>query len=485
MKKQSNPIIYSRNPIYVFYAMGAFLLFFLTELIATNVSVGPLEVLIFNIVSHLPSLLTPLFGTALFLGSLSFALLLSLFFLFTKRRSIAFRLATSATLAAILSVILQNWVKSSRSGIEITNNLSHFEFTNFDFPSIYASVATATALTLALYVSRSRRKWLVFGLFTVFISGIYLEFNLPIDMVGGYAVGLFSFSLVSLLFGSVYHPVDIKELEMKLRQGGLSGLVLKPAKVDARGSVPFFGKYDKGPVFVKVFNQDNNAADWLFKISRRILYNRLEDETPSFTPKRTIEHEAFLTILAKNSAGVRAPELLGVYRIKHNNYALATNRIDAKGLDRLNKSQVTDKMLTDTWKQIKLLHDNRIIHKDLRTANIMIENSTKLPWIIDFGFSEQAAEKKSFYKDNVEFLASSASIVGPKRAVSAMKKVMGLPAIKDALPYMQYAALSGATTSYLKNYKGLIDDIRLEMVTQSKTDNHKISKVKIKKFSRK
>jgi undecaprenyl-diphosphatase len=483
-KSKHSNIIYAKNPMYVFYAIGSVILLLIAIYLEMRTQVGSFEKSLFELINALPGILTPFFVFIMSLGSLVAAIVLTIYYYATKRRDIASRVFIGSLVAWVLSVVLQQWIKSPRPDLALGETFSRIEVTGYDFPSSFMAIATLLGLTLSLYVSRSRRKFLYYLILLVAIGGLYLAINMPIDIVAGYAVGLFSFSAVSLIFGSVYHPVDLKLLTEKLREGGLKGAKLKPASVDARGSVPFFGSYEKGPIFVKVFNQDNNAADWLFKVTRRILYNRLEDEVPSITPKRTIEHEAFITMLAKHTAGVRAPELLGVFKLKTNNYAMATDLIDANGLDHLEEKDVTDKMLTGVWLEIAKLHKHRIIHKDLRTANVMIEKYTNLPWIIDFGFSEQAVEKESFYKDNVEFIASSATLVGPKRAVSAAKKVIGDQPIKDALPYMQYAALSGATTTALKNRKGLLEEIREEMAKTINFDGKK-TKAKIKRIGRK
>jgi undecaprenyl-diphosphatase len=211
--------------------------------------------------------------------------------------------------------------------------------------------------------------------------------------------------------GSPVRRISADFLAKKIRNQGLEDLTLKPASVDARGSVPFFGEAKGKKVFVKVFNQDNNAADWLFKLVRRIQYRRLEDEVPSLTPKRAIEHEAYLTMLAKYNAKARVPEVLGIYRVGANSYAMATEMIDSTGLDKMELKDISDKTLDDIWVQIKRLHQHNIIHKDLRAANVMVQSRTGMPWIIDFGFSECAVQPKSFYKDNVEFIASSATKV--------------------------------------------------------------------------
>lgn len=461
--KLNNKAQYVRNPIYIFYALAAVLLFLITTIFANRPTIGGLEEAIFNVIYRLPSLLTPPFIAITMLGSIVTALLIALVFVFLKRFDIALRIAAAALLARLLVELLKNWVERGRPETFFPEVSQRITANGFGFPSGHAAVSAAAGLTLALYAPRQYRRWIIWGFVLVGCSRIFLGVHLPLDIIGGWAVGLFSYSLTSLALGSKFTPINPKTLAKKLAAAGMTDLKLKPASVDARGSVPFFGEFKRGKVFVKVFNQDNNAADWLFKLLRRLQYRRLEDEVPSLTPKRAVEHEAYLTMLARQSAKVRVPEVVGMYKVGNNSYAMATMRLDATGLDKLEGTKITDTMLDETWKQILKLHANNIIHKDLRCANVMVENQTKLPWLIDFGFSECAVSQKSFYKDNVEFIASSATKIGAKRAVAAAFRALNTQGLGEALPYMQYAALSGATTSSLKNKPGLLEEIRREM----------------------
>lgn len=476
-KKYRQNITYTRNPVYVFYAAGAILLFIICSLFATRARVGNLEQSIINLFSTFPRVFAPVVEVVLLLGSLVVAFAFSIYLFFIRRRDVALRVATSALLAYLLTLSFQLLFAEARPHISSENFLRFLSTSEYDYPSSYMAVATAVGLTISLYVSRARRHLVAYLIALVGIAAIYLSVNLPLDIFGGYALGLLSFSLISLAFGAVYYPINEKLLTRKLTEGGMQRLKLKPAKVDARGSAPFFGTYAGGPVFIKVYNRDNNLADWLFKLSRRVLYRRLEDEVPSLTPKRAIEHEAYITMLAK-SVGVRAPHIIGVYKVRHNTYAMATKRIDGIGLDSINNNSVTDSMLSEIWKQIQKLHENRIIHKDLRTANIMIEKESGVPWIIDFGFSESAIDKRSYYKDNVEFIASSATKIGAKRAVKIAQKILGKQAIQDAIPYMQYPALSGATTTALKAKRGLLEEIIQQMQASiTSTETIKVAKI--------
>jgi tRNA A-37 threonylcarbamoyl transferase component Bud32 len=397
------------------------------------------------------------------LGVLIIPVTLTVLYLFKRRADVSVRVVLSVLSASIIAEACSAWIERTAS-IDFLNQLTRLSVLPIDtFPASYSAISAAVTLTVSVYIPRAYRKWAILTFMLVGAAQLHLGISLPLDVIGGWLVGLFCYSFIALALGSRYAPVNPSRLARKLQEGGLKGAQVKPASVDARGSVPFFGKYEDGDIFVKVFNQDNNAADWLFKIIRRLQYRRLEDEVPSLTPKRAIEHEAYLTMLATHNAKVRVPELLGIYKVDTNMYAMATRRLQATGLDKIDGKKITDKMLDGVWQQINKLHKHHIIHKDLRAANVMIEDSTSLPWLIDFGFSECAVNKRSNYKDNVEFIASSATKVGAKKAVAAAVRALGPQVIEESIPYMQYAALSGASTTDLKKDGNLLDEIKKEM----------------------
>lgn len=468
MIKQQTP--YIRNPLYIFFTLGSFIVFLVTALFARNDSIGPLENALFEIFYRLPSFFTPFAIAITLLGAVAVPLLISVWFVVRRRADIALRISGASVLAFATSQLISSLIQRPQPSQAISGVVERASLPITSFPSSYAAVAIAAGLMLAVYLPRNYRKWVTIAFLSSGCAQIYLGQSLPLDIVAGWLIGIFAYSATLLALGSRYSPVETKKLARILSENGLKNTKLKPAAVDARGSVPFFGSYDGGDIFVKVFNQDNNAADWLFKMIRRLQYRRLEDEVPSLTPKRAIEHEAYLTMLATHKAKVRVPEFLGIFKVGSNSYAMVLRRLSAEGLDSIAAKKVTDDILGEVWKQILLLHKNGIIHKDLRCANVMIETQTKLPWLIDFGFSEAAMNHRSFYKDNVEFIASSATKVGPKRAVSAALKALGKAGLADALPYMQYAALSGATTTALKQKPGLIDEIRAEMSSAAESN---------------
>jgi glycosyltransferase 2 family protein len=80
--------------------------------------------------------------------------------------------------------------------------------------------------------------------------------------------------------------------------------------------------------------------------------------------------------------------------------------------------------------------------------------------LIDFGFSEVAAQDGQLSGDVAELLTSMSLKVGPARAVRAAVDVLGPAAVASSMPRLQRNALSGATRSGVKGQTGLLTELR-------------------------
>jgi undecaprenyl-diphosphatase len=111
------------------------------------------------------------------------------------------------------------------------------------------------------------------------------------------------------------------------------------------------------------------------------------------------------------------------------------------------------------------LRRSRIAHRDLRRANIFVADDGEV-WLIDFGFSEVAAEDGMLDADVAQLLASLAVAAGPQRVVATAVEMLGTDAVGDALPRLQMSVLSGATQTALKEHKGLLKELQGEVIEQ-------------------
>ena len=84
-----------------------------------------------------------------------------------------------------------------------------------------------------------------------------------------------------------------------------------------------------------------------------------------------------------NKYGVKTPKILNT-----DNFSLEMDNIRGHKLRNCIKEKIGT--LENLGSQIAILHNQDIIHGDLTTSNILIQEDTNNPYIIDFGLSEHS-----------------------------------------------------------------------------------------------
>ena len=85
-------------------------------------------------------------------------------------------------------------------------------------------------------------------------------------------------------------------------------------------------------------------------------------------------------------------------------------------------------MLAAIWHLVGELRRHRVAHRDLRLANIFLDDHGQV-WLIDFGFGEVVASDLLLATDVAELLASSSLCVGPERAVAHAAGAVDTPTL--------------------------------------------------------
>ena len=345
-------------------------------------------------------------------------------------------------------------------------------------------IATMSAafIVLAPFVSRRWRRTGVVVISVVTLLTIIVSLRLPADALLALPLGALCATLVLLAFGRPDRRPTLDAIRSALRDAGLPATEVRQAKVDARGSTPYFATLDDGSeLFVKVLGSQERAADLLFRIYRFLRLKNVGDDRPFSSLRRTIEHEALVALMARD-VDVKTPRLRGVVDVGADSMLLAYDMIDGGSLDGVEDDAVTDELMRRIWEQVGVLRRHRIAHRDLRRANVFVADDG-VPWMIDFGFSEVAVSDELLDADVAQLLSSLAVVVGAERAVTAAIDVLGADAVGEALPRLQLRALSGATQTALKEHKGLLTDLQNEVVERCGIED--VEFVQLERTSRK
>jgi undecaprenyl-diphosphatase len=264
-------------------------------------------------------------------------------------------------------------------------------------------------------------------------------------------VGVLAGSLVALAVKTPSLSPTSDEVADALARSGLEVSDIEPAAVDARGSVPWFVTTREGAsLFVKTLSAENRSADLLFRLYRFVRLRRAGDHKPFASLRRAVEHEALLS-LAASARGIRTPRLVATAEVGTTGMLLAYDRVRGRTLAD-DEVEVSDDRLRLVWAAVGDLHRQGIAHRDLRLANLLIDDRGEV-WLIDFGFAELAAPPDLLDRDVAELLASTSTRVGPQRAVDAAVATIGGEHVAAAAPWIQPLAMSSATRSKLGRSK--------------------------------
>ena len=317
---------------------------------------------------------------------------------------------------------------------------------------LLASVVAVVTVSIG-WIGQRLRPWAI-GLVAAaaslsLLGGAISVITLPFDIGVGLAAG----ASVALAVRTRDRTPTPNQLVAALADGGVDLTAVERAAVDARGSVPWRASTAGGDeLFVKVLGPDQRAADLLFRLHRALRLRGAADHRPFASLRRAAEHEAFLS-LAAESRGVRTPHLVAVRGVGADGMLLAYERLGGTSFDHVDPHGVTSQVLEHVWRRIAELHAADIAHRDLRLANLFLDDDGEV-WLIDFGFAELAADKVLLARDVAELIASTAAAFGTGLSVSVAVRVLGPGTVATAIPWIQPLALSSATREHIGGRDG-------------------------------
>lgn len=174
--------------------------------VASQGDLSNLETDVFRVVNDLPAALAPPLQALMQAGSLAAVPVAVLVALAFRKPRLARDLTVAGLLAYFAARVLKSLVGRGRPGALLQNVVFHGRVTTgLGYPSGHAAVAAALATVASAYLGR-RARWLAWALVAVVaIARMYVGAHLPVDVIGGVAVGVVAGALVRLAAG--YRPL--------------------------------------------------------------------------------------------------------------------------------------------------------------------------------------------------------------------------------------------------------------------------------------
>jgi glycosyltransferase 2 family protein len=147
-----------------------------------------------------------LFTIVTFFGSTWIALISVVGLFVAKLYRLAWRLAVTIIGAYGIAFVAKHFIGRERP-LELFSGVhARVVETGMGFPSGHATVSTVIALTLWPYLPKKAR-YVVVPLFigVICLSRLYLGVHIPLDLIGGVAIGVASVSFIRILPSSLRH----------------------------------------------------------------------------------------------------------------------------------------------------------------------------------------------------------------------------------------------------------------------------------------
>jgi glycine betaine/choline ABC-type transport system substrate-binding protein/membrane-associated phospholipid phosphatase len=416
--------------------------------------VGVLETHVFRLVNDLPGALYLPFWAVMQLGNLVAVPLIAAIAALARRYRLAVNLAVAGTAAWLLAKVVKQAVARGRPPSLLDQVHVHGpQATGLGYVSGHAAVAVALASVASPYLSRRMRRvaWLLATI--ICLARIYVGAHLPLDVVGGAALGWAVGALVHLLLGAPGGRPTVARARRSLAGCGLDPERVEPmGGPDARRSARFMATTRTGErLFVKLIPRERRDADLLYRGWQRL---RGGGSTPVlWSPSEQVQREAYLT-LAAYRAGVRTPAVVYAGPCDHDAGLMVQRWVPGRSLDQLAPEDVDDDLLRAVWREVAALREARIAHGDLGRESIVVDQRNQ-PWLVDFDQAEMLAGDDLLAADVAELLASLAVRLGPERPLATAAQVLDEAPVAGALRSARPAALTRTTRRELRASPGV------------------------------
>jgi membrane-associated phospholipid phosphatase/tRNA A-37 threonylcarbamoyl transferase component Bud32 len=240
------------------------------------------------------------------------------------------------------------------------------------------------------------------------LSRIYLGVDHLTDAIVGAVLGMgivvlaFRFFCPETVFPVVYGKRGRSaHLDLGGRRGeaihrameeqlGLNALDVKPFGLGGSGgSTPMRVRVADGAggeytLFGKLYASNHMRADRNYKITRMILYGRLEDERPFSSVRTLVEYEDYMLRVMRD-AGLAVATSYGFVEITpEREYLMVTEFLE--GSKEISDADVGVECVDSALAIVRQLWDAGLAHRDIKPANILVRDEQAL--IIDVAFAE-------------------------------------------------------------------------------------------------
>jgi glycosyltransferase 2 family protein len=391
---------YERHPGDAMRLLLGVLLLSLTALGIEDRRIGVRETDFFRVINDLalPGWTYPPIWLVMQLGVIGAVPLVVALALATRR----LRLALDAALAAggiyLIARLVKESVQRGRpqtllDGVHILGEPAR----GLGYVSGHSAVSVALATVASPYLGRTGRRvaWTLAAV--VCLARIYVGAHLPLDVLGGAALGWAAGALVHLVLGAPMPRPPIAKVRAVLEAHGLDPAGLEPLGTGRRSTRLVTGSSD---LFIKVVVREWRDSDLVYRAWRRLFQRRGSPPLSHRSPAAEVEHEAAMMLLAAE-AGVRTPAVLLVTSFGSGAGVLVERRVHGRELGELDADQLDDQLVEEVGRQVDALHRAGIAHRQLDPSNILVDDRGR-PWLLDLDRALMTDDRRRLERDDAD-----------------------------------------------------------------------------------
>jgi uncharacterized membrane protein YbhN (UPF0104 family) len=402
-----------------------------------------------NAIARLPSWLDPVWG---FLSDAVWlwAIALTLIALVRRRFMVVGQAAAAVVLACPIALVVSRLAVGTWPSAESLFGGSG----SAHFPYVRLAEAAAVIITvlphLTLPLQRFSRLVLVLG----GIGALGLAEATPTGTVASFLVALVAASIVRLAMGTSVGRPGLGDVAAGLRELGVEAGGLTDAERQVAGVYHVAAADDEGrPLLIKVYGRDAYDTRLVATLWRRLWY-RGEGTAVGVGRLEAAEHEAFVTLLARN-AGLPTRDVVT---------AGATADDDAfvvlRGGVQPLAAGLADVQLEGAWRGLALLDELKIAHRGLDPSTVVAVGGEV--GFVDFGTATVAPDQEQLIADRARLLMTTATVGGTEPAIRAAVGALGGEGVAGLLPYLQPAAFSSTLRRAVKEAGIDVDAFRAQ-----------------------
>ena len=333
-------------------------------------------------------------------------------------------------------------------------------------------VLVVTLVALVVVANISGRRWLatlaplVIG--SLLVTGFLAGSNTALALLCSFLLGAMVGHALRFAFGTASTRAPGTAIARELVNAGTPLQTLELVDEYEEGARLYRALTPVGEIDVHVFDRDTFGLASGRRLLNRLRLRGATARAPSFTLRSALEHRS-LQALALRWAGVWAPFPIAVCDVEGATAVLALTRVEGVSLRVLGEN-LTDAQARAVVRLLVALQEHRIAFRGLTRDNIVI-----LPdgaaGLLSVGEGDVGGDDIARRADAAQVMVMLALAIGPERAVALAVDEAGSRTVSRTLPLLQALALGRELRGELKARKGLLDELREQVLTLEDSHN--------------